>query len=190
MTHNDLFRYKKIFKKGVLQKKLQHASIFVFISPYYTITMKALFCKFQFIEPFRTTTAPVIPTKPQARGGISQLEKLRIFREIPRLPLVARDDMRFRQQLDKPEFVELSIEQHCRGDHRSPAQYLHRKYWDFQRKSYIIALRQWHFVYNTPPEPFGPTPLTSAGGEPGGGSPPLRFLLIDSSINRDLHIEI
>ena len=49
------------------------------------------------IAPYnRNTTAPVIPTKPQARGGISQLEKLRIFREIPRLPLVARDDMRFR----------------------------------------------------------------------------------------------
>ena len=50
----------------------------------------------EFIDMLRTTTAPVIPTKPQARGGISQLEKLRIFREIPRLPLVARDDMRFR----------------------------------------------------------------------------------------------
>ena len=55
-----------------------------------------VFAKFKFIEQFQTTTAPVIPTKPQARGGISRLEKLRIFREIPRLPLVARDDMRVR----------------------------------------------------------------------------------------------
>ena len=55
-----------------------------------------LLIKFRFSEPLQTTTAPVIPTKPQARGGISRLEKLRIFREIPRLPLVARDDMRFR----------------------------------------------------------------------------------------------
>ena len=49
-----------------------------------------------------------------------------------------------------------------------PPNILYAKYWDFRRKYTMIALRPWHFVCNTPPEPFGPTPLTCAGGEPGG----------------------
>ena len=51
---------------------------------------------------------------------------------------------------DKLEFIQLSISRNRRGGDPPPVKYLRRKYLDFQRKSYVIAFRQWHFVCKMP----------------------------------------